>query len=380
MTDRTDPVSASGTRTRIETLDMLRGAALFGVLLANLEMMFRVPAFEHWIRPGAGSGLDQAIRMVLFGAIHVKTLMLFTMLLGFGLAMQFDSLAARGRGAGMLYRRMLALLAFGLVHLFLFWNGDILTEYALAGLLFIPMLHLRLRGLIVALCACLALYILLPMVFRPFRLPPLAALSAHVDAAAAAYGRGDYLTVLSFRIDEILRFGPLHLYQLPRTLATLLLGAMLWRLGAVRIFTNPDRRVALAGLFLTAAGFALCLLPGKIGALANASIGSMLVALGYAALFAWLARQRHVRPFLGWSSAVGRMAFTNYLLYSLVLGFLFYGYGLGLMGRISTSTGILIGSGIYVLFAVVSILWLRRHAFGPFEWVWRGMTHGFRPG
>ncbi|MEJ7608735.1 MAG: DUF418 domain-containing protein [Bryobacteraceae bacterium] len=69
---------------------------------------------------------------------------------------------------------------------------------------------------------------------------------------------------------------------------------------------------------------------------------------------------------------------TNYLVQSIVLGFIFYGYGLGLFGRIGSGAAVGIGVALYILQVQLSRLWLRHFRFGPFEWLWRSLTYGKR--
>src|SRR5581483_4726790 len=126
---------------RLAAVDILRGIALFGVMAINLVFEFRVSIFEQLLPPDPSEApLDRAIADLLDQAVSLKAFALFSLLFGIGLAIQFDRLATKPR-AILLLRRLLALLAFGLIHLILIWNGEILTEYALAGLLVLPLLY-----------------------------------------------------------------------------------------------------------------------------------------------------------------------------------------------------------------------------------------------
>jgi uncharacterized protein len=102
------------------------------------------------------------------------------------------------------------------------------------------------------------------------------------------------------------------------------------------------------------------------------------LALAYAAgLLLVLQSPRAARlaaPF----AAVGRMALTNYVAQSVILGWLFYGFGLGLSGRLGSAAAAAIGIVLYVVQLVFSRAWLRRYRFGPVEWLWRSITYGQR--
>src|SRR3954454_5197622 len=136
--ERSGPVTPSD---RIDSIDALRGLALLGVLAINLVTEFRVSMFEQFL-PGrqATAPFDRAVETVLMLAVDMKAFALFSLLFGVGLAIQYEHLSTNPHRALLLFRRLIALLTFGLIHLFLIWNGDILTEYAIAGLVVLPFL------------------------------------------------------------------------------------------------------------------------------------------------------------------------------------------------------------------------------------------------
>jgi uncharacterized protein len=107
---------------------------LLGVLAINLETEFRVSIFQQFVPGPPDQGLDGWVNAFLQVFVDLKALAIFSLLFGVGLAIQHERLAGDRRRLVLLLRRLLVLLAFGLVHLFLIWNGDILAEYALAGL------------------------------------------------------------------------------------------------------------------------------------------------------------------------------------------------------------------------------------------------------
>ena len=121
---------------RIESIDVVRGVALFGVLIVNLITGFRVSIFQQFLgTTSAEANADHVVERIVSLAFEFKAICLFALLFGLGLAIQFDRLGQHGRPLYWLFRRLAVLLAFGLIHLLLIWNGDILTEYALAGLI-----------------------------------------------------------------------------------------------------------------------------------------------------------------------------------------------------------------------------------------------------
>ena len=103
----------------------------------------------------------------------------------------------------------------------------------------------------------------------------------------------------------------------------------------------------------------------------------MALGVGYSAIVIVITTgPRH--KLLAWAAPSGRMAFTNYLAQSVIFGFVFYGYGFGLFGRMGTAAALAVGVVVYAVQAVLSAYWLRYHRFGPVEWLWRTLMYGSR--
>ena len=280
------------------------------------------------------------------------------------------------------------LLAIGLVHLYLIWNGDILVEYALAG--FVVLLLLFGPRWLVGSAALLllALYVIAPLLPPVVSLPGRAGLAVLVADATRVYGTGGFFDVLAFRIREVPAIFPLHVMVFPRTVALFLLGAFAWRSGIVRHAAAHRRLlfgVAIAALPLGAgldfAAAARELFDGpSLGRWQYSAerLGTILLALGYAAAVIAAVSLPGGRRVLGWAAPLGRMAFTNYLAQSVICGWIFYGYGLGQFGRIGVAATMAIGVCIYVAQVMFSAWWLRRYRFGPVEWFWRSCMYGVR--
>ena len=372
MNSTTEPESPlSATRPlaqadRLAAIDILRGIALFGVMAINLVFEFRVSIFLEFLTPDkTASPLDQAVERALNQAVSLKAFALFSLLFGVGLAIQFDRLPA-DRRAVLLLRRLLVLLAIGLVHLTLIWDGDILTEYALAGLVVLPLLFGP-RWLVGG-CALafLSLY-LTGYLFRLVPLPDPAWFGRHIVAATQVYGTGGFSEILSFRLDEISAMAPLHVWVFPRTLALFLTGAFVWRTGVLQ--HAPEHRSLIFGAGLVA-------LVLTIGA--GQSLATVTLALAYACFIIAAASTPLGLKLLGWAAPLGRMAFTNYLAQSLIFGWVFYGYGLGLFGKVGAATALTFGVAVYVGQVIISRWWLARFTFGPVEWLWRSLMYGQR--
>lgn len=379
---------------RVWAIDALRGVALFGVLAINLDTMFRVTLFEWFFLKLPVNALDRGTEIFLTFALEFKAISLFSMLFGVGLAIQFERLAPNPQRPILLARRLLALLAFGLIHLFLIWNGDILTEYAIAGLISLPLLLLVPESaLLTASILLLLLYISIPWTLPSISLNlNMSWVASHVATARHVYQTGTFLDVLRFRIAEVSDVRKLLVPIFPRTLALILFGAWLWRSGSIRYLSGRRATLLVAGAVLLALG--LLLTANEWGTLVLLNVGPyaplwrhilwatmsdsapVVAAFGYAALLLAASAFPTARKFLQFAVPVGRMAFSNYIVQSIVLSLLFYGYGLGLMGRVGTTAGLAIAVAIYTAQAVLSAWWLRSHRFGPLEWLWRTLMYG----
>jgi uncharacterized protein len=348
---------------------------------------FRVSLFEYILVFHTHSGwANRAVDVLVAVLLEFKAFDLFSLTFGIGVAIQAERAKLRGIAvAGFLGRRFLILLAFGACHLLLVSNVDILTLYAVCGLMMIPLL--RLPAAVLALAGLAAVY--LPTVFpRGPMLPPAAVLQKHVVDATRIYSQGNFGAILAFHWHETQELiAPLLIGSAQRVFGLMLLGTAIWRAGVVR---EPQRyRLALWTVCLVAGVFGL--ISTTAGVLSKSSgapvkvapvfqvLGSDVpLALAYAAgLLAWRRGQRSQR----WTApvaAAGRMALTNYLAQSLVFAVLFYGYGFGLFGRLGTAAAAAIGVAFYAAQLWFSMWWLQRYRFGPFEWLWRSLTYGRR--
>ncbi len=387
------PPSSVATTDRLVSIDILRGLALFGVMAINVVFEFRVSIFGQFLpasrshEPGtifftgssspdmtrlmwaiiSDSPFNRAVEGILAHAVSMKAFAVFSLLFGIGLAMQFDRIAPPRRVA-LLLRRMLVLLAIGLLHLTLLWNGDILTEYALAGLIVLPFLFAANWLVIASSLALLGLYFT-GWLINVLPLPSPAWMTQHVADANRVYANGSFPQILAFRLSEIGAIAPLHLWIFPRTLALFLAGIMIWRSGVLRDVSGRHTMLLLTAL----AAFAVTIDAGS-------SLATVSLALAYGALVVSAASTGCGIRLLGWAAPIGRMAFTNYLMQSIIFGLVFYGYGLGLFGRLSVSFALALGIVVYVLQAVISSFWLKLYQFGPVEWLWRSlMYHQLQP-
>jgi uncharacterized protein len=371
---------------RILTIDILRGIALFGVLMVNLLTWFRVSGFSQFVPSAAtGSPFDRSLDVFVSYALDMKAFSLFSLLFGISLAIQFDRLANRGQPLHWLRRRLVVLLGFGLCHIIFIWNGDILTEYALAGLVVLRALHRDDDTLLFYALAVFGLYLVMPIWFGPLYWPRTSTFAHEVVEANRVLPHGDYSQILRFNIHELKLIVALHVGVFLRTIALMLLGAWIWKSELLKHLRTHRRNLVVFTFLAIATGVGVT--AADSGNLFSGSrqfgdvvsrAGAPIQALGYAALIAVAVYQPSLGRFLKVFAPLGRMAFTNYLVQSLIFCWIFYGYGLGQFGQMSMTAAFLLGMAVYAAQIIGSVLWLRWFRFGPLEWLWRSLTYGQR--
>ena len=367
------PVATANHR-RLESIDILRGLALFGVLTVNLVTEFRVSIFEQFLtQPSEPDLINRSVIQFVHYALELKAFALFSFLFGVGLAMQFERLSNTGSPLYWLTRRLVVLLSFGLIHLMLIWNGDILTEYAVAGLVVLPLLHASRKVLGLTAAALLALYLALPALPVPVTWPDSAWITNHVEQANEVYRAGNWFQVTRFSLHELPALLPLHVYIFPRTLGLFVLGMLAWRSG---LFSRPAEhkvKILSMGCLLGAIGVAI-ILANESGILSN--LAPVFLSLAFAGVVVYAVEFTPARTCLRIFTAIGRMAFTNYIAQSLIFGLLFFGYGLGQFGGLRPAPVFALGVAVYLAQVYLSKFWLCHYQFGPIEWCWRTLMYG----
>ncbi|MDE2875215.1 MAG: DUF418 domain-containing protein [Gemmatimonadota bacterium] len=405
------PPSRSGPETPIRTpvaqserivaIDVLRGFAVLGILIVNIQGFARVAS--AFMNPTSGRVLESA-DLWTWAAVYLfadtKFISIFSLLFGAGIAMMSERMAQRGvSGTGLHYRRNAWLLVFGLVHAYLIWHGDILVAYALCGFLIYPLRNLEPRRLLrIGGCAVGFVVLLWGMAQLSIQYWPEADRVAAVaewapprdalDAEIAAFrgGPGDQIAArapIALALQTTALLGML----LWRAGGMMLVGMALYRLGVLsaKRSTAFYRRLAVvglaAGLPLAAAGTAY-----KIhvdfaweramfqGGLLN-YVGSIGVFLGYLGLVMLIVKSGRLPRLQRRLAATGRMALTNYITQSLICSLVFYGHGLALFERVGGPGQVAIVAGIWTLQLLWSPWWLARFRFGPLEWLWRSLTY-----
>ena len=393
---------------RIQLLDVLRGFALLGIFLMNVEFFSRsMLEVSSGIEAGLPA-LDWLADAFVYVFVRGKFWTLFSLLFGMGFAVMLARAQAAGRPfAGLYLRRTFGLLLIGLGHALFVWSGDILFSYALAA--FVLLLCFRktpvgrlpkwgavLYGAVVALVLLAgAAMAALPDASGAAAAAggaEAAAAAALRDAETVAYSSGSYAEANAARLAYFVAQAGNQVALLPMVLGMFLVGAWLVHTGAMAdagrhrpLFARLAWAGTGLGLAITLASVAVDpdpVMDGSGGGRAMLAmglhlLGAPLMALGYIGIIV-LAWQRGAR-WLGVLAPAGRMALTHYLLQSAVGTLVFYGYGLGLWGEVSRAgqTGLVLV--VFALQVAASHWWLARYRFGPMEWLWRASTYLQRP-
>ncbi|MFC5848438.1 DUF418 domain-containing protein [Deinococcus petrolearius] len=355
--------------------DVLRGAALLGILVVNMQDF---AGFREWQQ----SGLDRAAQVLTDVLLNGRFISIFAMLFGWGAA----GLLAR-QGVGLFLRRHLALLAVGSLHFVLVWHGDIIATYAVVGLALLAVAHLRARALLV-LAGVLGTWWLFNGVLTALAFAARPQAYPRFSGVPSFSGGGAYAQIVAGRAAE--SAGDLlggALYNGPWLVALFCLGAAAQRSG---LLLRPHEHLALLRR-LAAAGVPLGLVLGGVLAWLNTRgdyvsgliaipvrmSGGLAGALGYVGLVGLLAARGRLGP-LRHFAASGRTAMSNYLAQSLVMTAVFYPYAGAQFGRWGAAATLLLALLVGLLQLPLSAWLLRRFGTGPAEWLVRRAVYGGR--
>lgn len=395
---------------RLSGIDVLRGFALCGILLANIHLISGA-RLTPGIARSAGP-LDVFSHHVIALFVDGSFYPLFSLLFGLGLMMQMQRAGERGSPFIPMYlRRIAVLLLIGVAHWILVWDASILLYYALLGFPLLLFRHWSPQWLIAAAALALVLQIgagplssRTTAVLRSWE--PTATYLARQTGEMRTQGvewarrgearlaSGTYGDTVVERAERFARTftRPAQYYPWAygSIFAMFLVGLWTARRG---ILYEPRLHVPLLhsifrwGLAIGLAGNLLALvstlwlrpefgLPPRTAIAAFDRIGGPALGFGYAAGMLLLLEGRRASAVQRWLAPMGRMALTNYLLQSAIAAAIFYGYGLGLYGRTGMLTGLAIAVLILAAQALFSRWWLARFRFGPAEWLWRSLTYG----
>ncbi|MGB0386423.1 MAG: DUF418 domain-containing protein [Ardenticatenaceae bacterium] len=381
------PVARS---SRIIAIDALRGFALLGILLMNIQSFAMIRAAYN--NPTAYGDLNGMNLWVWIGN-HIfadqKFMTIFSLLFGAGIVLMSKRIDSNNQKYAH-YRRMFWLLIIGMLHGYLLWSGDILVMYAVCGSVVFLFRKTSPRRLVLLglLGLCIASALPSWLLQSPQSPPSPEAIATMIEAEVAAY-QGSWLQQMKYRV-------PHTLYK--QTLLIAIWG--LWRAGGLMLIGMALVKWEIItakrslNFYLTSivVGFTIGLpliIFGINHHFANnwayeSSIfnghqfnywGSLFVSAAYIGIIMQISQVTRLMWLRKPLAAVGRMALTNYLVQTIICTFIFYGHGLALFGTLERTNQLLIVLAVWLFQITTSVIWLRYFQFGPFEWVWRVLTY-----
>ena len=384
------------TKHRVEVLDVIRGFAIFGIIIANIQSWsgYKFIPFEV-LETLNFYDYNSLIKYFFNFFVDTKFYTLFSLLFGIGFYLQFAKQKENQAVFIPTYRRRLGfLILFGAIHSF-FWSGDILMIYALVGFVFILFRNFKEKTMLLLSIIFYYVWLLYDLFFALY-LPDFMSVASQAyktypdispQALTAIFQNGTFYEVLQvnwhnlyYRYIDLIPTG-----RLTKLLALFLLGYYLMSINYFKTYAKSRKLF----LFLLIFGLYLEYLALQIGGSMStfssnlnnvlykftASTAQLFLALSYISILVIMYEKNWGQKLLKPFTYVGKMSFTNYLLQTFFGFLLFYPYFGGYFGSMGLLEITLLALGFYILQVVFSMLWLRFFAFGPLEWVWRCLTY-----
>lgn len=385
-------------KTRIHTVDALRGFALLGILYVHTIQYFLADApNEEVLNTAIQNSFDALLSPSAYWLVLSKFYSIFSMLFGLSFYIQMRNGQAKHSNFDIRFFWKLVLLAgFAIVHRMIF-HGDILMVYAVAGMLLIPFSRLKNGTLFIIAAALLAgagraLYMLLYGTGQIFEIDYMLNYNAYMDAVL----RGGFLDVVSANLESYPSFWNEQFGLWGRFYSTLgyfLLGLLIGRLSILENIEKNLRSIKylfVAALVCTLAGFGLHIkyigsaweifyLPVEgwnwLVVYGIYELFCVSMSFVYATGFILLAHSYKNASIFRYLGAYGRTGLTSYVSQSIIGTFIFFNWGLGLIHEINASWNLLIFLLILLAQIAFSYSWLQKFRYGPLEWLWRSLTY-----
>jgi len=387
---------------RIQSIDLLRGIAILGILIMNIQS-FAMPsaAYNNPLAFGDLTGLNKMTWILSHLFADQKFMSIFSILFGAGIILITEKKELfTGSSLKLHYTRNLILLLIGLLHAHLIWYGDILVAYALCSFLVYPFRKLSPKKLLITGLLIVSVPSFLNGFFQ-FSLPYMPASELQdlrLDWAPTNELIEQEITAFTGSISSQIKINSqqalfletfVFLIQfLWRAGGLMLVGMALFRWGVLS--AERSRSFYLKSAFYSLIiGFPIVIYGIYMNFTMNWDFqysmftgsqfnywGSLFVAYGYISLIMVFAQSDNYYTMKKHLASIGQMALTNYILHSFIGVLIFFGIGFGFFGKIDRSLQILIVGIIWIFQYLTSEKWLNSYRFGPLEWVWRSLTYG----
>ncbi|WP_078554168.1 DUF418 domain-containing protein [Bacillus alkalicellulosilyticus] len=383
---------------RIVPLDIIRGLALFGILLANL-LYYHEPLFMVMGTGQEGQLWTSTPNVVSQWILDIfvvgKFYPMFSILFGIGFAVFIERIVAKGGPANNFFAKRLFILAlFGIIHVFFIWSGDILLGYALTGFFLLLFINAQPKTI---LKWAFWLFFISHILIGLLTMASVAMLemlgeelysSEEIASALSVFQTGSYSEILSYRLSiEIPTVLGNLFFIVPSILPLFLFGYYATK--TINLYQIDQHLPWVKAVWNKSLLLSLILCPfflvvkGNWIGMSNAlviGLDFILAAIFGLALCIFYMTSIVLlyykgKMFLNVFSYPGKMALSNYLFQSFICVTIFYGYGFGYFAKIGPALGILLAFIIYALQVIVSFYWLKYFRFGPMEWIWKTITY-----
>ncbi|MGX9133405.1 DUF418 domain-containing protein [Rummeliibacillus sp. JY-2-4R] len=379
------------SKQRIDTLDILRGISLLGILLVNM-FAFSTPLpyidLKTWFTIPADKQYQQWLDIFVQGSFYP----LFSMLFGYGLAMQYTKTTQLGDSFYKLsMKRLVVLFIIGVLHAIFIWWGDILMTYAFCGFVLIALIRLR-PGFLLAIGlifymginGLMALLSGLASIVDGENTDPAQFVDIQsVEKAIKAYSGGSWTEAFMQRLADLsVQFSPsMWIMALFTILPYMLIGAAASKWQLVEKAKSKWLLWSILAVIMIPLGVYLKSLPYTMNRnyfldYIQTYFGGPILTVGYASVIVLICCIPYATRILSPIVKVGRMSMTIYLMQSIIGTLIFYHFGLGLYGKIGVDTATLLAVGIYVIQLIFATIWFMLFNQGPIETVWKRITYG----
>ncbi|MEI7596438.1 MAG: DUF418 domain-containing protein [Bacteroidota bacterium] len=376
-------------KLRISSIDIARGFALLGIILVNV-LGFNASFFDFG---GFYSSLSNAYQLHFYG-IYIsltadKFIFLFSFLFGYGIYLQFSKFKDNNKAFVRFFsRRMLVLFSFGVLHVLLLWAGDILICYSIAGFLLL-LFHKVSSKVLLAFAIIFYFFIgiwLTISVWVPLPNAMSSTCTECLNQAKIIYANGNYFDCLKLRVIEYYSFRNINaFYYLPKIVGITMFGFIAAKNSLHKLIEANKMKWFIVLVFSSIIGAVSYFGYEKIvdfnSPFANAvyMVGyefmNIFIASSYLLFIMIIASIPELAKFLNPIALMGRMSLTNYIMQSLILSIIFYGWGFALFGQNEVTKVVLIAINVYLFQVVLNIFWFKFFAQGPLEKLWRRLAY-----
>ena len=372
-------------KDRAIIVDVIRGFALIGVLIANFTSYVDQQTPEP-ILNSISSSLDRFLMTFNSVFLEWKFMTLFSVLFGYGFGLILESLEKKNINPNFFFvKRMFWLFVLGVIHS-MFWWGDVLNLYAMSGILLLLFRNKSNKTIL----SYAVLFMLVIPVFISYLLrnQPETFTDADIQGLYNQYKQGTLFEIFKFNINFYYRMfivSGSNLHDIIETLGRFLFGYFLLRIKFFHLVETKKatfRKIALyaAPLMVSYFIFRWLLINGTIHA--NQYILSPLLSLGvlstttfYVSVLVTAYISFGLNKFFTALQSLGRMTLTNYLMVSAFLVILLYGFGFNKLGELPIHI-IWLYAFVWLFVEIIfSTYWLKQFRYGPTEWIWRQLTY-----